>query len=101
MPHSDYELTVLAELEQSLKSQDPRLVEVMSGGNDISTWRRRAWSGVAAYVLGTIILVVCFTTSLWLGLVGVAVMTASAFVIEHNVRRLARAWGSPQDPEVD
>jgi hypothetical protein len=101
MPHSDYELKVLAELEQSLKSQDPRLVEFMSGGNDISSWRRHAWSGVAAYVLGTIILVVCFTTTLWLGLVGVAVMTVSAFVIEHNVRRLARASSSTQDPEVD
>jgi len=101
MPHSDYELMVLAELEQSLKAQDPRLVEVMSGGDNISSWRRRAWSGVATYVLGTTILVICFTTTLWLGLVGIAVMTASAFVIEHNVRRLARSWRSKQDPEVD
>lgn len=101
MPHSDYELKVLAELEQSLKAQDPHLVEVMSGGDDISSWRRRAWSGVAGYMLGTIILVVCFTTTFWLGLVGVAVMTVSAFVIEHNVRRLARASRSTQVPDLN
>jgi hypothetical protein len=101
MPHSDYELKVLAELEQSLKTQDPRLVEVMSGGDDISSWRRRAWSGVAGYLLGTIVLLVCFTTTLWLGLLGVAVMTVSAFIIEHNVRLLARASSSVQDPELD
>jgi hypothetical protein len=101
MPHSDYELKVLAELEQSLKSRDPRFIEVMSGGDDISSWRRRARSGLAAYLLGTIILVVCFTSTFWLGLVGVAVMTTSAFVIEHNFRCLARASSSSQNPEVD
>src|ERR1035438_7616733 len=84
MPHSDYELKVLAELEQSLKTQDPRLIEVMSGGDDISSWRRRAWSGVAGYLLGTIVLLVCFTTTLWLGPLGVGGMTGSPFIIDRE-----------------
>ena len=101
MPHSDYELKVLAELEQSLWAQDPRLVEVMSGGDDISMWRRRTLWGVAGFMSGTIILVACFTTTLWLGLFGVAAMTASAFVIEHNIQQLVRASSSTQNPESD
>jgi hypothetical protein len=101
VPHSDYELKVLAQLEQSLKSQDPRFIQVMRAGDDISSWRRRAWSGVAAYLLGTVILVICFTTTLWLGLVGAAMMTTSSFVIEHNFRCLARASSSRRSPEVD
>jgi hypothetical protein len=101
MSHSDYELKVLAELERSLSEQDPRLVDVMSRGDSVSRWKRRAWRGAAGFAVGAIILVVCFTMSLWLGLVGIAVMTASAFVIEQSIRCLVRATRSTQKPESD
>jgi hypothetical protein len=101
MPLSEHELNVLAELEHSLFERDPRLVEVMSAGDSMSRWKRRTLWGVTGFLVGTIVLVAYFTVSLWLGLVGIAVMGASTFVIERNVRFLVRASSSRQESEFD
>jgi hypothetical protein len=101
MPLSEHEQKVLTELEYSLFEQDPRLVEAMWAGGNASLWKRRTLWGVTGYLVGTIVLVAYFTVSLWLGLVGVAVMGACMFVIERNVRFLVRASGSKHEPEAD
>lgn len=101
MPLSEHELKVLAELEHSLFEQDPRLVEVMSAGDSMSWWKRRTLWGVTGFLVGTIVLVAYFTVSLWLGLVGIAVMGAFTFVIERNVRFLVRASSSRRESEFD
>jgi Flp pilus assembly protein TadB len=101
MSHSDYELKVLADLEQSLLNQDPRMVKSLSRGDSVSWWKRRALRGVAGFAVGAIILVVSLTVSLWCALVGIALMTVSAFVIEQGVRCLVRSTRSTQDTEFD
>ena len=101
MSHSDYELKVLAELEHSLLNQDPRMLKIMSRGDSVTWWKRRTWNGVAGFVFGAIILVVSLPASLWLALVGIALMTVSAFLIEQGVRCLVRSTRSTQDTEFD
>ena len=52
--------------------------------------RRVRW-GIAGFIAGLVILILCFSTSVLLGLVGVALMFISAVVIERNARLMGRA----------
>jgi len=52
--------------------------------------RRVRW-GIAGFVVGLVILLAFFSQNVYVGLVGVALMFASAIVIERNARLLGRA----------
>lgn len=91
MPLSEHEQRVLQQLEESLKRDDPAFEKKVREANVYrDAGRRLRWAG-AGFLLGLIVLLVFFTTSLPLGLVGVAVMFASGVVMERNVRRMGRA----------
>ena len=87
MPLSEHEQKVLAELEESLSKQDPRFAKNVRETNVYSHGGRR----VAGFIAGLLILVLFFSQSTLLGLVGVALMFVSAVVIERNARLLGRA----------
>ncbi len=91
MPLSDHEQRILAELEESLHREDPDFAQKV---RDESIYRHAGrhvkWAGVS-FLLGLVILVVFFTNSIWLGLLGVAVMFASGVVIQRNLSRMGRA----------
>lgn len=91
MPLSEHEQRVLAQLEESLSKEDPRFVKNVRETNIYSHGGRRVRWGIAGFVAGLLILVLCFSTSVLLGLLGVAVMFVSAVVIERNARLLGRA----------
>ena len=91
MPLSEHEQRILAELEQSLTKDDPRFVRNVRETNVYSHSGRRVRWGVAGFIVGLAVLLIFFSSNIWLGLVGVAVMFASLIVIEQNARRLGRA----------
>ncbi|MDE3007720.1 MAG: DUF3040 domain-containing protein [Acidobacteriota bacterium] len=91
MPLSEHEQRILAELEESLSKQDPRFVKNVRETNVYAHGGRRVRWGVAGFVAGLLILILCFSQSVLLGLVGVALMFVSAVVVERNARLLGRA----------
>ncbi len=91
MPLSEHEQRILAELEESLSKDDPRFAKNVRETTVYSHSGRRVRWGVAGFVLGLIELIWTFSHSIAFGLVGVAIMFASALVIERNARRLGRA----------
>lgn len=91
MPLSEHEQRILAELEESLVRQDPQFAErVRSKSVYHHAGRQCKWAALG-FVAGLAILVAFYSESVVLGLVGVAVMFASAVVFEQNLRRLGKA----------
>jgi len=74
MPLSEHEQRILAELEESLSKQDPRFAKNVRETNVYSHGGRRVRWGIAGFIAGLVILILCFSTSVLLGLVGVALM---------------------------
>lgn len=91
MPLSDHEQRILAQLEESLSKEDPRFVKNVRETNVYSHGGRRVRWGVAGFIAGLLILILCFSHSVPLGLAGVALMFVSAVVVERNARLLGRA----------
>jgi hypothetical protein len=91
MPLSEHEQRVLAELEESLSKEDPRFARNVRETTVYSHSGRRVRWGVVGFVAGLTILLLTFSSSIPLGLLGVAIMFASAILIERNARRLGRA----------
>jgi hypothetical protein len=91
MPLSEHEQRILAELEESLSKQDPRFAKNVRETNVYSHGGRRVRWGILGFIVGLIVLILCFSTNVFLGLVGVALMFVSAVVIERNARLLGRA----------
>lgn len=91
MPLSEDEQRILQEIEENLSATDPKLVQQVS---DTTLYRHAArvikWS-VVGFVAGLVLMILTFTTMLWLGIVGFAIMLGCALAIEHNVRKLGRA----------
>jgi hypothetical protein len=91
MPLSEDEQRILQEIEDNLSATDPKLVQQVS---DTTLYRHSArvikWS-IAGFVAGLALMVFTFTTNLWLGLLGFAIMLGCTLAIEHHVRKLGRA----------
>jgi Protein of unknown function (DUF3040) len=91
MPLSEDEQRILREIEENLSATDPKLVQQVS---DTTLYRHAArvikWSA-AGFVAGLVLMVLTFTSTLVLGVVGFAVMLGCALAIEHNVRKLGKA----------
>src|SRR4029434_8524923 len=90
MPLSEDEQRILNEIEENLSATDPKLVQQVS---DTTLYRHATrvikWS-VVGFVAGLLLMVLTFTTTLVLGIVGFVVMLGCALAIEHNVRKLGR-----------
>ncbi len=91
MPLSEHEQRILAELEESLSKADPRFAKSVRETSVYAHSGRRVRYGVVGFLLGLLILITTFSTSIVLGLLGVVIMFASAIIIERNARRLGRA----------
>lgn len=91
MPLSEHEQRILAELEESLSKADPRFAKsVRETTVYVHSGRRVRW-GIVGFIAGLVILLLTFSSSVAVGMVGVVIMFASAVLIERNARRLGRA----------
>ncbi len=91
MPLSDHEQRILAQLEESLSRQDPRFARNVAETNVYSHGGRRVRWGAVGFIVGLIVLVLFFSRSTLLGLIGVALMFVSAIVVERNARLMGKA----------
>ena len=91
MPLSDHEQRILAELEESLVKQDPEFAERVRSETVYRHAGRYCKWAAATFVLGVVILVAFYSTSVVAGFVGVVIMFASAVWFERNLRRMGRA----------
>ena len=91
MPLSDHEQRILAELEESLNREDPEFADKVRNESLYRHAGRQAKWAAATFLLGLVILIGLYAQSIWLGLTGVAIMFASAVIIQRNLRRMGRA----------
>jgi hypothetical protein len=91
VPLSDHEQRILAELEESLNREDPEFADKVRNESLYRHSGRQARWAALTFLVGLVLTVWLFATSLWLALVGVAIMFASAVVIQRNLRRMGRA----------
>ena len=79
MPLSEHEQRLLEQMERALSADDPKFANAMRGSRHGRAARRRLVIGVAAVVVGLVLLVVGASTSkIWLGAGGFIVMLAGA-----------------------
>ena len=91
MPLSEDEERILHEIEQQLHATDPQLVrEVSSTTLYRHAGRNLKWATLG-FLGGLIFMMVTFTTSTLLGVVGFLAMLASAIAFERNLRKMGKA----------
>ena len=98
MPLSEHEQKILEDIERSLQKEDPRFAQQVSHHSVFSLLSRRIRIGALAFVAGFVMLML-FMLSIWVALVGFAVMLFSALFVYNQLRRLGRdqlrAGGGP------
>jgi hypothetical protein len=85
MPLSEHEQKVLTELEASLSTQDSHFGDSLSGISACTEKRRNSWSTVVGFIAGVLCLVTFFTSSIVIGLVGLATMFVSIDLVKDDV----------------
>lgn len=91
MPLSEDEQRILSEIEQHLYASDPQLVrEVSSTTIYRHAGRNLKWAGLG-FVVGVVVMVLTFTSSIPVALAGFFLMLASAIAFERNLRKMGRA----------
>jgi hypothetical protein len=90
MPLSEHEQRILAEIERRLLEEDPKFAQQV-GSSFRAHLARRMKLAVAAFILGLIVVVLGFTASRYIALVGAAIMVASILVFAQSLRRRATA----------
>lgn len=91
MPLSEDEERILQEIEQQLHASDPDLVrEVSSTTLYRHAGRNLKWAALG-FVAGLVFLVLTFTTSTVLAVIGFLAMLGSAIAFEQNLRKMGKA----------
>src|SRR5215813_10882786 len=89
MPLNDHEQRILDEIERRLAEDDPNFVEQV-GRTDLYTHHTRGIRMAAvAFLLGCVLLLL-IGVSIWIALVGFAVMVSSALMIYRYLGQLGR-----------
>ena len=91
MPLSEDEQRIINEIERSFYESDPAYAnKVRSTSLYRHSGRNLKWAGVG-FVVGLLVLITSFASSLLLGMTGFLVMLGSAFFFERNLRKMGRA----------
>jgi hypothetical protein len=90
MPLSPDEQRILEEIEQRLSEEDPRLAEQVSRTSLYTHLARRIrWSAIA-FLVGFLVTLSVFTTSLYLAAAGFVVMLTSSLLVYRYLKALGR-----------
>lgn len=82
MPLSDEERRQLEELEHNLAAEDPRLAQALVSGSVKHTFSARSYFGVAAWLVGVVVLIAGISTQILLiGVGGFLLMGAGAYLL--------------------
>ncbi len=89
MALSDRERQILSDIEARLREDDPKLARTVGTKTVSSEARRRVKLAAAAFVLGFVVMLF-FAVELWLGVVGFAIMLASAVYGGQTLKQLGQ-----------
>lgn len=90
MPLSEDENRILNQIEQRLYAEDPASAERISATTLPRYLARNCGWAALGFVAGLVVLLVGFTTSWVLGLLGFVIMVGSAVVFVQNLRMMGR-----------
>ena len=91
MPLSEDEQRILQEIEAQFYANDPQLAQQVSETTLYRHSTRNIKWAALGFVVGFVVLLTSFASSLFFGFVGFLAMLGCAFVIERNVRKMGRA----------
>ncbi len=91
VPLSEHEQRVLHELEQALYQEDPKFADRVRSESVYRYAGRYLKLSLVGFLAGLAVMLVFFTTSVFLGFLGVLIMFASLVVFWTNVRRMGKA----------
>jgi len=91
VPLSEHEQRILAELEESLVRQDPEFAERVRSETVYRYAGRYCKWAALGFLAGLAIVIAFFSQSVFVGLIGWAIMFVSAVVFERNLRRMGKA----------
>jgi hypothetical protein len=95
LPLSEDEQRILSEIERSFYENDPAFARQVGSTTVYSHARRNLKWATVAFVVGLVVMVLSFASSLLLGVVGFGIMLGSAIWFERNLRRMGKAgWKS-------
>lgn len=93
MPLNEREQRILEEIERQFYQEDPKLAQTVAKTTLESVTRRWQRLAVVGFVVGLVIMLVSFTSNVWIAAAGFVVMLVSAGWIATNMRK------SRRDPE--
>jgi hypothetical protein len=100
VPLSEHEQRLLEQMERALSADDPKFANAMKGTRHGRAARRRLVIGIAAVVVGLVLLIIGASTSqIWLGAGGFIVMLAGTIWAFSPARgATGNANGQPPTP---
>lgn len=95
MPLSEHEQRILEEIEKRLQEEDPRLADAVARTSLYAHISRRIRWAILVFVVGFVMLLLFFL-SVWVAIIGFAVMLGSALIVYHQIKRLSRDQPAPE-----
>ena len=87
MPLNEDEQRILEEIERQFYEEDPELARSVAGASLRSKLRPHRRLAIAGFVVGLIVMLVSFTSSIWIAAVGFILMLASAGWLAMSLRK--------------
>lgn len=96
MPLSEHEQQMLEQMEQALYAEDPKFASQMQGAGARAAARRRLVVAVVGVVAGLALVLVGVNTTMWIGVIGFALMVAAvAFALTPPRRKASLGTVQP------
>ena len=87
MPLNEDEQRILEEIERQFYEEDPELARSVAEASLRSKFKPRRRLAIAGFVLGLVVMLASFTTSVWIAAGGFLVMLASAGWFAMSLRK--------------
>ena len=87
MPLNEDEQRILEEIERQFYEEDPELARSVAEASLRSKFRPRRRLAIAGFIVGLVVMLASFTTSVWIAAGGFVVMLASAGWLAMSLRK--------------
>lgn len=87
MPLNEDEQRILEEIERQFYEEDPELARSVAEASLRSKFRPRRRIAIAVFIVGLIVMLASFTTSVWIAAGGFVLMLASAGWLAMSLRK--------------
>ena len=87
MPLNEDEQRILEEIERQFYEEDPELARSVASASLRSRLRPHRRLAIAGFVVGLVVMLVSFTSSVWIAALGFIIMLASAGWLAMSIRK--------------